>query len=135
MTNIYPFHVDPRSVADSGDEEGIQVRFIARVRMYATAPIRVVATPNAGKRTAWSAMKAKREGLVPGWPDISVIWERGRADIEFKARDGSLKPEQVDALNWLHRNGHPCGVFRSVDTAMAFLRLLGAPLMVAEAAA
>jgi hypothetical protein len=133
MSNLYPFHVDPPAIADSGDEEAIQVRFRARVKMLAAAPIRVVATPNAGKRTAWSAMKAKREGLTPGWPDVQVLWAGGRADIEFKARSGSLKPEQIDALNWLHRNDHPCGVFRSVDTAIAFLRRCGAPLTEAAA--
>lgn len=131
--NTYLFHVDPPSVADTGDEETIQVRFRARVRMLATAPVRVVATPNAGKRTAWAAMKAKREGLTAGWPDVQVLWTGGRADIEFKARSGSLKPEQVDALNWLHRCGHPCGVFRSVDTAVAFLIECGAPLIGASA--
>lgn len=133
MKLAYPFHVDPPAVADAGDEEAIQVRFRTRVRMLATAPVRVVATPNAGKRTAWAAMKAQREGLTAGWPDVQILWEGGRADIEFKARGGSLKPEQIDALNWLHRCGHPCGVFRSVDTAIAFLVRCGAPLL-AEAA-
>ena len=132
----YLFHVDPRSVADSGSELEIQSRFRARMKMLAPR-VRLVATPNGGKRTAWAAMKAKAEGMAKCFPDLTCWWSNGIGDnaipevaiIEFKDRDGPLAPEQIDWLNFLHRSGFRCGVFRSADTALAFMRHSGAPFM------
>ena len=137
----YQFHHDERSVADEGDELAIQVRLKSRLRILAPG-VRVVATPNAGKRTAWAAMKAKAEGMAAGWPDLTILWCNGTgpaavpgvAFLEMKARDGSLSVPQIDALNWLHNAGFQCGCFRSVDTAIAFLQHAGAPFMMAKAA-
>lgn len=128
----YLFHVDPPSVADPGDEISIQTRFRSRCKMLAPG-VRVAAIPNAGKRTAWSAMQAKREGMSAGFPDIICFWDGGHALLEFKARNGSLDTNQIDWLNFLHRCGHPCGVFRSAASAIEFLRALGAPVMAAAA--
>ena len=137
----YLFHHDPRSVADDGDELSIQVRLKARLRML-TPGIRFVATPNAGKRTAWAAMKAKAEGMAAGWPDVTILWHNGICEtavpgiafLELKARDGALSVPQIDTLNWLHKAGFPCGCFRSVDTAVDYLRKAGAPFAMAAAA-
>lgn len=129
MANSYLFHVDPPSVADSGDEIGIQTRFRSRMRTMAPA-VRLAAVPNAGKRTAWASMNAKREGLSKGFPDLMAYWEnRGHAVLEFKARSGALDTEQISWLNFLHNAGIPCGVFRSADTALAFIRDCGAPFL------
>jgi hypothetical protein len=132
MSTQYLFPVDPPSVADSGDEVGIQTRFRTRMKMAAPS-VRLFAIPNAGKRTAWSAMQVKREGLVTGFPDIGCHWEGGIAFVEFKTRTGALSNDQIRELNQLHANGHPCGVFRSADTAIAWLRSLGAPFLAAAA--
>jgi hypothetical protein len=129
----YLFHVDPKSVADDGDELSIQTRLRSRCKMWAPS-MRLVATPNAGKRTAWAAMKAKAEGMAKGYPDLNAFWEGGFAVLELKDRNGTLSPEQIDWLNFLHRCGIACGCFRSVDSAVAFLRAQGAPFTVAEAA-
>lgn len=136
----YLFHVDPRSAADSGDELAIQVRLRARVKMLAPR-VRLVATPNAAKRTAWAANKAKAEGMAKGFFDLTALWSNGWgpnaipgvAFLEIKDRNGTLKPEQIDWLNWAHQAGFPCGVFRSVETAIDFLRKSGAPFMLMEA--
>ena len=142
MSGKYLFHCDDRSVADPGDELAIQVRLRSRMRMLAPG-VRLVATPNAGKRTAWAAMKAKAEGLSKGFPDLNVIWSNGQgvnavpgiAFLELKDRNGSLSAEQIDWLNFLHQAGFPCGCFRSVDTAIAFLRAAGAPFVVGQGVA
>lgn len=129
MSATYPFHVDLPSVADPGDELSIQVRLRARCKMLAPT-MRLVATPNAGKRTAWAAIKAYKEGLSRGYPDLNVFWPGpGVAVLEIKDRRGTIAPEQIDWLNYLHRCGVPCGVFRSVDSAVAFLRQHGAPFL------
>ena len=37
-------------------------------------------------------------------------------------------PEQVEALNWYHRRGHPVAVCRTMEGAFAWLRSIGAPV-------
>lgn len=123
------FHVDPKEVADEGDELSIQSRFRSRMKMQAPK-CRVVATPNGGKRTAWERGKAMREGLSPGFPDVNVYWPGDLAILEFKDRNGKLSDVQTDWLNWLAQAGFKVGVFRSADTAMVFLRQHGAPFIV-----
>lgn len=128
MANSFLFPVDPPSAADTGDEISIQSRL--RVRLRHIAPgVRLVAIPNAGKRTAWAAMQAKREGMSKGFPDLMVCWDGGIAFLEIKQRTGSLGTEQISWLNWLHAGGFACGCFRSVDTAIEFLRRQGAPIL------
>jgi hypothetical protein len=137
----YLFHVDPPAVADAGDEFSIQKRFLARMRTVAPS-VRLVATPNAGKRTMWEAQRAKGEGMATGWPDLACYWSNGLDDnaipgiamIEFKTKTGRLSDAQIDNLNWLHRHGFPVGVFRSVSTAEAWLRQRGAPFLMEQAA-
>jgi hypothetical protein len=131
------FHTDPRDVADEGDELSIQAKFIGRMKTLAPT-VKIVATPNGGNRTAWEKMRAKREGLVKGWPDVTAYWSNGLdasalpglALLEFKDRKGQPSVEQIEALNWLHRHGFRCGIFRSVDTAVEFLRAAGAPFLI-----
>lgn len=132
MKPSYIFHCDPPAIADASDEIGIQSRLRSRLRNIAPS-VRLVAIPNAGKRTAWAAMQAKREGLAKGFPDLLALWEGGCAFLEIKARAGSLDVEQIAWLNWLHNAGNAVGVFRSVDTAIAFLKEQGAPFLAAAA--
>jgi hypothetical protein len=127
----YIFHCDLPAVADPGDELAIQVRLRARCKMLAPT-MRLVATPNGAKRTAYSAMKAKAEGMSKGFPDLNALAPNFNAYLEIKARAGSLSTEQVEWLNFLHRCGFPSGCFRSVDTAVAFLIDAGAPFLSAK---
>jgi hypothetical protein len=123
----YLFHVDPPSAADKGDELSIQVKL--RTTLAKVAPkVRSVATPNGARRTMWEAHKSKAEGLAKGFPDATVIWPGGVAFVEIKARSGQPSVDQISWLNWLHQAGFPCGVFRSVDSALDFLRAAGAPI-------
>lgn len=138
----YPFHVDPASVADTGSEIDIQARFRARMRSLAPT-VRCAAVPNAGKRTGWAAQQAKKEGLASGYPDIVVTWCNGQganaipgvAWLEFKTKTGTVEENQFDWLMHLHNCGHHVGVFRSVETAIAFLRKAGAPFLFQQVAA
>lgn len=121
------FHIDPASVADAGDELSIQVAL--RKALKLTTGVRFVAIPNGAQRTAWSAMKAKQEGLASGFPDAIVLGpERLIAFLEIKARTGSLSEQQHIWLNYLTAAGFNCGVYRSVATALDALRDWGFPV-------
>lgn len=138
----YLFHHDENSAADAGDEHALQVRLRGRVRILAPS-IRLVSASNGAKMSAWSAMQMKAEGMSKGYPDLVALWCNGSGEaavpgmafLELKKRGGSLRPEQVSWLNWLHQSGFPCGCFRSVDTAIEFLRKTGAPFVFASEAA
>lgn len=110
-------------------EEARQAAFVALMRRTSPA-CRVVAIPNAGKRTRWEQGKAKREGLLSGEPDVAVAWADATARIEFKDARSMPTPNQVEALNWYHLHGHPVAVCRTADGAMAWLRSVGAPVRV-----
>lgn len=124
----YAFHVDPRNPACDKTELQIQVGF--RNKMHMAAPsVMLVAIPNEGKRSQWEACKRKREGLVAGFPDMLALWDGKTAGLEFKTGKGTLSETQVETLNGLARRGFPVGVFRSPDTALAWLREQGAPVL------
>jgi hypothetical protein len=66
--------------------------------------------------------------MAKGFPDLIAIAKGFVAFLEIKDRTGRLSEDQVESLTFLHLAGFPVGCFRSVDTAIAFLRDAGAPL-------
>lgn len=102
-----------------------------RKRLYYTAPqVRLVAVPNAGKRTQWAARQAKKEGMATGFPDLIALWpDGGSAFIELKMPKGRLTDNQSEWIERLGGMGHRVAVARSVDEAVAFLKSCGAPIM------
>jgi len=123
-----PWHVDPKDRFDM-PEEHRQRAFINEARIVAPSLI-IWAVPNAAKRTQWAAGKAKREGMVAGTPDLTVVWAGGCAFVEFKNGREMPSPNQRDMLNRLYRAGHHCGVFRTSASLLAWLQGLGAPVRV-----
>ena len=110
-------------------EIDIQASF--RKRLYYAAPrVRIVAVPNAARRSRWAAAQAKKEGLAKGFPDVVCLWPGGGiAFVEFKAPKGRVSIDQAEWHEWLDDSGHRIAVARSADEAIAFLRDCGAPIM------
>ncbi len=107
----------------------IQTLFRNRARMMCPA-VRVVAVPNAGKRSEWAANQVKREGLATGFPDVMCFWpDRGIAAIEFKSAAGRLSEAQIEWIDSLSEMGFPVTVSRDADHALEFLRSAGAPFI------
>jgi hypothetical protein len=121
-------YVEPKDkLPDS--EDARQTEAVAFLRKHARA-CRVYAVPNGGKRTPWAAAKAKREGMLSGEPDLGIAWADVTARPEFKDGRSMPSPEQIEALNWYHRRGHPVAVVRTIEGLMAWLRSIGAPVPV-----
>lgn len=112
----------------------IEIQQAFRKRLYYTAPkVRVVAVPNAAKRSQWAIMQAKREGLSSGFPDVLCIWPgAGVAFVEFKRPGGATSPNQSEWHERLDAYGHRIFVAYGVDQAIDFLRQCGAPIMESE---
>lgn len=109
----------------------IDIQQAFRKRLYYTAPrVRVVAIPNAGKRSQWAAAQAKKEGLAKGFPDVVCLWPgAGIAFVEFKDAKGRVSIDQTEWHEWLDESGHRVAVARTPEDAIAFLRNCGAPIM------
>lgn len=110
-------------------EIAIQTLFRSRARIMCPG-VSIIAIPNAGKRTQWAAMQAKREGLAKGFPDILCFWKGpGVAAIEFKAAKGRASESQTEWLDRLNELGIPATISRDADHAIEWLRSIGAPFI------
>jgi len=122
-----PWHIDPKD-KDPRSEEKRQLAFLNAVRIICPA-VNVFAVPNAAKRTQWEVNKAKREGMKSGALDVVCTCTGGVAFLEFKNGHEPPTPNQRDQLNTLYRQGHHCGVFRQEQSALEYLRSIGAPFI------
>jgi len=89
--------------APDPDEHAEQVAFVLWLRAEG---IRHNATPNGGKRAAKTAKRLKAEGVVSGFPDITIWPDIGTGlpvlYIEMKrGRGGRPTPEQMEWLSYL----------------------------------
>lgn len=127
-----PWFVEPKD-KDPKDEFARQSRFVSLMRQRAPGA-EVTAIPNANTGTDWQRVRRKNEGARAGALDLFVTWapagqgDRGIAFLEFK--DGQKMPSRVqrEQLNSHYRKGHLCGVFRTPERAMAWLRDNGCPV-------
>lgn len=105
----------------------IEIQQSFRKRLYYAAPeIKIVAVPNAAKRSQWAAAQAKREGLAKGFPDVICIAPCGLiAFIEFKSAKGRVSEPQTEWIELLNRYTFPAAIARSAEAAIAFLRSNG----------
>ena len=104
-----------------------QRTFLAAMAKLAPGVI-VYAVPNEGKRTQWEQGRAKSLGLRKGTLDLTIVWNRGVAFVEFKGGQTAISKPQRETLNALYRMGHHCGAFRDPWLAIAWLRSIGCPI-------
>ena len=102
---------------------------IAIKRRLALSGVVCCHTPNASKRSVIAGRMLKAEGMITGFPDLTVIGPSGRvAFLEVKAEKGRTSPAQEDILAMLQRMGHAVAVVRSQDDAVAALQEWGWPV-------
>jgi hypothetical protein len=122
------YHIDPKD-KDPRSEEKRQLAFLRDAKMLCPA-VDIFAVPNGGKRSQWAAMKAKREGMRSGVCDLVATWpDRGIAWLEFKNGTDMPNPNQREFLSLKVRQGHDVGVFRQEESALRWLKSLGAPFI------
>ena len=86
-------------------------------------------SPNAGKRSVIGGRMLKQEGMITGWPDLTVVGPGGRiAFLEVKSAKGHTTDAQDDCLGMLQRMGHDVAVVRSQDEAVLMLQEWGWPV-------
>lgn len=113
-----------RNAIKPPSEDQIQRAIIAYLR--AVLPDAVVHhSPNGGLRTKAQAGKFKAAGVVPGWPDITILRRGMTRFMEVKTVTGRMSPHQIQFRNFCIRNGFPLAIVHSVDEAKEALRMWG----------
>lgn len=92
-------------------------------------------SPNGGYRHPVTAMRMKRQGVSPGFPDLIVldrpdVCADGKlfvgACVEMKRRaGGTVSKEQKEWLSALEERGWACKVAKGCDDAIQFLQECG----------
>ena len=104
-------------------EAAIQRAIIARLRM---SGIVCHHSPNAAKRSVIGGRRVKQDGMITGWPDLTVVGREGLvAFLEVKAPGGKLSPAQSEIGEMLARMGHTWAVVRSQEQAVTWLQAWG----------
>jgi hypothetical protein len=121
------FVVEP---PDKSPATEIERQFTFRKLMRQLAPTVMVYANTNGTHIASLAgrRKADREGRMIGVPDVTCVWNRGIAWIEFKAARTKPTEAQVEFMNRLADRGHHVACFRSPMAAVEWVASLGAPV-------
>ena len=97
-------------------EEKIQREIVQYLRTVMTKDYRVIAVPNAARRTRGGRAGNAVPGLSKGFPDLLIVEAGGGAyAIEVKAPKGVISPEQNEWKQWFFLHSFPHCVARSVD--------------------
>lgn len=103
-------------------EASIQRAIVGYLNAVLPKDTRVVAIPNAARRTGTGRATNAVAGLSPGLFDLMVIGRGGRVwFIEIKAERGRLSPAQEAWRGWFVVAGVPHCIARSVDDVRAAL--------------
>lgn len=85
--------------------------------------------PNGGKRNRVEAIRLKQMGVLAGFPDLMLFYEKRAYFIEMKApgRIRATSDDQEDVLARLSRNGFECAVCDSLQSVKNCIALWGLP--------
>ena len=107
-------------------EAAIQRAIIARLRL---SGIVCHHSPNAAKRSVIGGRRVKQDGMITGWPDLTVVGREGLVGfLEVKAPDGKLSEAQREIAEMLGCMGHTWAIVRSQDEAVTALQQWGWPV-------
>ena len=109
------------------DEQCVVVDYVHR--QYPN--LLIAAIPNAAKRSVRLAAMLKKEGMVPGFPDLIIAHARGDKHglfIEMKrAKGGRTSPSQLLMIKKLKSEGYVvavcAGAAAAIETIDAYMRL------------
>jgi len=104
-------------------EAAIQRAIIARLKL---SGIVCHHSPNAAKRSVIGGRRIKADGMIAGWPDLTVVGREGLvAFLEVKAPGSKLSPAQGEIGMMLIHMGHTWAEVRSQGEAVAALKKWG----------
>lgn len=128
-----------RAVRAVPSEGMVQRAIIQRLQLWGILAVHV---PNEGKRSLAGHMQAKRDGMMPGFPDLLLYGPGGRHGLLEVKRPGwkapaAPRPGSAPTQAWkawagrlgtyeaLTTRGHPVAVVTSVDEAVDAVKRWG----------
>lgn len=75
-------------------------------------------SPNEGRRSPKEGAKLRFDGMVPGFPDLIIIWPGGVGFLEVKSAKGLVSANQSAVIALLRAMGHNVAVVRTLDEAV-----------------
>ena len=116
----------PRRKRRAHPEASIQRAIIMRLKL---SGIVCHHSPNAAKRSVNAGRRIKADGMITGWPDLTVIGPEGLVGfLEVKAPGGRLSDAQQDIKHMMHHMGQLWAVVHSQDEAVQTLQAWGWPV-------
>lgn len=104
-------------------EHSIQSAIIQYLRAALPPSYKAIAIPNGGKRNRVTGAILKREGVLPGAPDIMLVRNGGTvAFLEVKTAKGRLSKHQIAFRDWCGANAVPYAVVRGVGDVQVALK-------------
>lgn len=109
------------------EEDLIQIALVEHIRLFAVKDLIWYMVPNGTNKSKAAAGRAKAMGLRAGVYDLAGALPGGQAwFLEIKTRTGKLSDSQIDFGELCERNGSLHQVCYSLDTALVWLRAIGA---------
>ena len=100
-----------------------QTALVSHLRLALGRDWKVAAIPNGGSRNVLEAVNLKRQGVLPGIPDLVLLGPAGTTIwIEMKSKTGKLSAEQGAMNAWMVDQGHICLVCYGRDDAISQLQ-------------
>lgn len=129
--------VKPKRRSMRREEQVFQASLVKTLAMVLDPSAVLFAVPNGGGRFPIEAKILVGQGLLPGMPDLMVVWPGPHggtgAGMEIKAGAGVVDEDQVKVHARLERAGIPVAVIRTLPEALNFLDGLGVPFRIKPA--
>lgn len=109
-------------------ESNLQSKFVSRIIPMLRPDVHVYAIPNGGFRLITEAIRLKGEGVKRGITDLVFVAPKGVAawlESKTKERGSGLTDEQIGFKAICLRNGHPWGMYRTVEEGVDQVRAWG----------
>ena len=109
--------------ASAASELSIHSAIMRMLTLKLPADAVVHHSPNEGRRGWRAQAEIKATGVTAGWPDIEIVHGGRVYFLEVKSHKGRLSPRQKGVIANLERAGAPVVVVRSIDDAVAALKM------------
>lgn len=116
MTNTFP------------KESQFQKAAMEYLRLVLLPPAFAFHVPNEGKRSKWVGAELKKQGMLPGAPDILIFYPTGKVlGFELKSASGTMTQSQKDFQAMAGQCGVPVTTIRTIDELEQTLSLCSVP--------
>ena len=114
-------------------EQVFQASLVKALAMVLERDAFLFAVPNGGARSKIEAKILVGQGVVPGVPDLLVMFSGTAVGLECKApQGGRTDPNQIKVHERFARAGIPVAVVRTLPEALAFLHDNNVPMRIKD---